>query len=283
MIGKKLNKVFSSKVFFIVFALILSVVLWMYVEINENQDMEKTIEFDSFVFLNEDIFNDRNFFITSMDPENVSLKIECPRLVAKSLDKNTVSLTVDLSKITSEGYTPLSYSVVYPNGVDTSQIRNQTKSVESIAFNVDIRKEREIRVEVPYNGGTASSELLAKAPEFEPQTITVSGPESVISRIRAAVVPIMRERLETTYVDDLPFILVDENDEELDETAVSTLKFSHDRIHVTIPVSTVKTVALTVNYIYGAGATANNIRDVIDPPFVTISGDPDAIADYNSI
>ncbi|MCL1835723.1 MAG: hypothetical protein FWG48_06125 [Oscillospiraceae bacterium] len=285
MIGVKLNRVFSSKPFYIAFSLLVSIVLWMFVEISENRDVpfEIVIDSDYFEFLGEEIFNDRGLVIASTVTRAVTLRGEAPRSVVSKLSNRSVSLTVDLSEIRSEGPAYLEYNIVYPSDVDSSLITRMSPSVGRVALTVDVMHYRDIRVDVIYNGGTSSAEFLAKTPEWSPQVITVYGPEAIVSRIDKAVVPIPRENLATTYNADLSFVLIDNESEELEEAQYNALSFSQDTVHVTVPISMIKDVNLTVELVYGAGATEQNTRVTVHPAFVTVSGDPDAVMDYNSI
>jgi len=283
MIGESLKKIFSSKAFYIVFSLIFAAVLWIYVEINENRPVQHRIEGVQIEYQNEDVFRDRNLVITSRSPQTVTLTVDCSRSVAARLNNRTVTAVVDLQNINSNGSYFQPFTIVYPEGVSTNDISRTTRSVPSIMLSVDILHERQIPVEALYNGGTSSSDFIAETPEFSPQTITVFGPEAVISQIKKAKVPIIRENLSTTLTEDFPFVLIDMDDEELSDDLYESLTFDNDRVKVTVPISLLKEVALHVELVYGAGATAQNTIVSIDPPLISLSGDPEAISDYNSI
>jgi len=139
-----------------------------------------------------------------------------------------------------------------------------------------------VRVDVPYTGGAAEGYLIDQT-EFSPREITVQGPANVVSRVDTARVNVLRENLTTTYTDDLGFTLLDENGDELDESLLSQLSFSDERIHVNIPVRVVKDVALTVDLAYGSGATSSNTIYEVDPPVIIIAGDPEDARDFNTL
>lgn len=282
-VSEMLSRIFSSRVFYIIFSLIISAVLWMYVEINENSPVTHRIDNIPIEFLNEDVFHDRNLVIASISPQTITLTLDCPRSVASRLNSKTVTASVDLANISSNGYYPQPYTIVYPSDVNTDLISRTTRSVGRISMTIDIMHKRDIPVEVSYNGGTSSSEYIAETPDFNPKVITVFGPEAIVSQIERARVPIVRENLSTTYTDDLEFVLIDKDGEELEDSAYAPLTFSQDTIRVTVPISMLKEVSLTVDFVYGAGATQQNTKYVVNPPFITISGDPDAISDVNSI
>ena len=281
MISRVLSKIFSSRVFYIIFSLLIATVLWMYVEINENRSITRSIEGIEIVYLNEDIFRDRDLVISERYPQTVALTIDCPRSVASRLNSRNVTAIVDLANITANGYYSLPYTIEYPADISSDSISRPTRSVEYITMTIDIMHKRDIPVEVIYNGGTASSDYIAEAPEVSPQKITVFGPEAIVSRISRAKVQIVRENLSTTYTDELPFTLIDIDGDEIDD--MSSLTFNQDKVRVTVQINMLKQVALQIELLYGAGATAQNTLVSIDPPFITISGDPEAISDYNNI
>ena len=285
MIRKRLSMIFSSKVFFIVFSVLVSFVLWMYVEINLNQLQQYPARDVKVVRLNEEVLSDRGLLISAMNPETVNFSFECTRSVAQKLNNTPITVEIDLATLdsaTSRGYTTIGYDIVYPAGVDSSQVSIVSRSVSRIMLYIDKIESRQIQVNVPYRGGTAEG-YIQDPIEFSPQTITVSGPAEVVSRVDKARVNIIRENLSSTYTEDLPFTLYDEEGEELDEALRNQLTLSDDTIHVTVPIRVTKEVALTVELNPGSGATRENTVVTIVPPTVLIAGNPDDVRDLNNI
>ena len=283
MLSKALGKVFSSRVFYIIFSLLVSVALWMFVEITENQDLVFDVSNIPVVYRHEDILRDRGMLISSVDPEFVTLRIECPRSLANKLTSRTLAAEIDLSGIRSTGPAELIFQIIYPTGLDQSLISVESRSVERIRLIVDRSIDRTFPVRVNYRGGTASDDLIAETAEYDPQSIIVSGPEEVISKIDHIYVPIPRENLSSTLKADLGFVLMDENGDELEQSLLDSLTLNHDTVRVTIPIRQMKEVPLAVELIHGAGTSWQNVSVSIDPPRVRLSGDPDAIKDFNSI
>ena len=282
MIRKTLNRIFSSKAFYIVFSLLVSISLWMYVEITENQMVQHEVTNVPVVRVNEDLLSDRNLLITDMRPESIALTFECPRSVAAKLTKDSLSAVIDLSTITQRGPATLAYEINYPQGVDEEASGTPGRTVSRIQLYIDRISSKPIRVDVPYTGGAAEG-FLCDPPEFSPRDITVFGPAEILSGIETARVQINREKLTATYSYDLPFILLDRDDNEIDEDLLTNLTYSEDLIHVTIPVRAIKEIALTVDFVYGSGATPQNTTFTADPPMITIAGDPEDLRDFNSL
>ena len=282
MVRGTLNKIFSSKAFYIVFSLLVSIALWMYVEITLNQIRRYEITGVPVVHLNQEVLGDRNLMVTNVRPDTVDLTFMCSQSVASRLTKDTLSVEIDLANITQTGFNPVRHRIVYPANVDEDLIEDVSSSVGWITVNIDRLSSRNIRVEAPYRGG-ADEGYMTDTPDYGPREITVKGPAEVLFEIEVARVQIVRENLTTTLEDDFPFILFDRNGEELDESLLSQLTFSDDLIHVTVPVRATKEVALSVICFYGSGATEHNTSITIDPPMITIAGDPEDIRDYNSL
>ncbi|MCL2124380.1 MAG: CdaR family protein [Oscillospiraceae bacterium] len=282
MVRDGLRKIFSSRVFYIIFSIVVSIALWMYVEINENQLQQITVSNVQVVRQNVDLLSDRGFLIASMTPETVELKFECSRSVASKLNNTTLSVNIDLAGITSRGNATLGYEIIYPNGITADMAGLISSSVGRISLYVDRMETRHISVDVPYKGG-AAEDYIQDPPEFSPQTITVSGPTDVVARVSVARVNIARENLSSTYTDDLPFVLLDENGLEFEEALRGQLTSSDETIHVSVPIRMLKEVVLTAEFNYGAGATSQNTRYTVDPPTVTIAGNVEDIRDFNNI
>ena len=282
MIREKLGKIFSSRVFYIVFSILVSFALWMFVEINENQMQRFTVNYVPIVRQNEELLTDRGLLIGALNPETVSFTFESPRSVETKLTNTTLSVVIDLAGITSRGSTSLSYDIEYPSDLDINSLNIVSRSVSRISLYIDRLDTKSVPVNVVYDGGTAEN-YIQDSPVFSPQSITVSGPADVVSQVGTARVYVIRENLASTYTDDLNFVLYDERGDRLDESLLDTLTVSEETIHVSIPIRMVKTVNLAVDFIYGSGATLQNTMYSIEPATIMVAGDPEDLRDFNTL
>jgi len=111
----------------------------------------------------------------------------------------------------------------------------------------------------------------------------VSGPNEVVSQISEARVTVFRENLASTLTDTFDFVLLDDNKKEFDHDTLALLETSHESINVKIPVKQMKDITLTVDFTYGAGSSEQNTSWDIKPPYITVTGDPEVLRDFNSI
>jgi len=280
---KILNKIFSSKAFFIVFALFAAIALWMYVTITDVEVQTRTVDHIQFNFSNEDILRGRGLLIIDREPYDLSLTFEAPLNVLSHLNQASVSATVDLINVTDTGLITLDYDIVFPDDVDQNNVLITEESRTQVTLTVDRLSVATIPVVVDHDGSTAAEDLVALSPEFEPQFITVEGPQEILSRIEFARVPVIRENLATTHVDDLSFYFVDIYEDELSEDELDALTTDIDLVHVTIPVIQIRDVQLQVHLIYGAGASEENTNVTITPQYITISGAPEAVREITHV
>ena len=283
MLKERLSKI-STKVFYIAFAVIVSVALWFYVEITENSVQRNEVREIEIVYRNEDVLRNKGMLIASRVTEYITLTFEGPRSdMSKLAAPGAVTVEVDLANILSVGPVALNYDIILPQTINSSAVKIIGSSASRITLIVDRILERPVQVRVNYTGGTASDELIAESPEFDPQMISVRGPEEIISRIYYVYVPIIIENLSTTYTDDLEFLLFDENGEELDSSLRDSIEFSQETIRVTIPVREVKDIPLDVILSHGTGTSDANTAYRITPEVIKLSGDPEVIHDINVI
>ena len=282
MIGDLLNRVFTSKVFYIAFSLLVAFSLWLFIEIAHAH--EDTITLDVPVqIVGEDILRSRDLFISGFSPEYVTLTFDASRTGAAALSRGPLVVEIDVSRITASGMTSIEHEIIYPDGFDQRQATLASRSVSRITLNIDRLISKRILVEAPYLGGTASDDLMVDPVIIDPPEIIVSGPEEVLSRISVAFVEILMENLTTTYIEDLPFILLDENGEPLDLELYEQLFFRDETVRVTVPVRMIREIPLTVDFFHGAGTTNENLNVTIEPATIILVGDPDAFKDLTHI
>ena len=282
MIKEKLKKI-STRIFYVIFAVVVSIALWLYVEITENEIQTREISNIEILFKNEDILHDRGLLKTSYTPETLTFTIMAPRSdINRLAAQGALTVEVDLANISSGGTHFLAFEINLPQGVSRNILDNIFMSASRITVTFDRVLDRQIPVRVNYTGGTASGEYMVEAIEFDPHFITVWGPETVVSRIDHIWVPIFRENLSTTFADDLEFVLIDSEGEVLDDELLNSLRFSQETVWVTIPIKEIKDIPLLVMLSHGASTSDANTQWRTDPVIVKVSGDPEAIRELNS-
>ena len=275
-----IDKLIKSKTFYIVISCIASVILWMYVASYENTTQSVTLTGLEVKYIGgEDILQDRNLLVTDKDMQDVTLSLLVKRSLVSQLTKDTVHVSVDLRDIRNSGEFDKIYIITYDN-VDEEDVIVTRRVPEYMKVNIE---RMDVNPEVVVKGvfdGTVADGYMREPIVYSPETIEVSGPESVISRIAYAKVVIDRENLTRTVSGVVEFTLVDKDGQIVESSEITT---SVDEIEYMIPIVKVKDVGLTVNLLSGGGATEDNAVVRIEPSTITLSGDAELLNSINQL
>lgn len=275
-----MKKIYNSKAFWMIVSLLASLAIWVYVTSVETDESKTTFRGVKVELVGEDILRDsKNLVVTDMDTSTVTVEVVGPRRIIGSLSSAQLVAQVDVSKLSRAAYTSQQYTIVYPDGTDTSKLSENRRTPETINFMVSAQTSKSIQVRGSFDGSLAEG-YTAEMPVFEPSTITITGSEAYLKDVEYAWVTFSKENVDSTYSVETGFTLMDANNEPCSTTGIS---FSTDVVTATLPLLTLKEVNLDVNIIEGAGATKANTKITIDPVSVTLAGDSALLAGMNKI
>ncbi len=275
-----MKKIYNSKAFWMIVSLLASLAIWVYVTSVETDESKTTFRGIKVELVGEDILRDsKNLVVTDMDTSTVTVEVVGPRRIIGSLSSDQLVAQVDVSKLSRAAYTSQQYTIVYPDGTDTSKLSENRRTPETINFMVSAQTSKSIQVRGSFDGSLAEG-YTAEMPVFEPSTITITGSEAYLKDVEYAWVTFSKENVDSTYSVETGFTLMDANNEPCSTTGIS---FSTDVVTATLPLLTLKEVNLDVNIIEGAGATKANTKITIDPVSVTLAGDSALLAGMNKI
>lgn len=276
----RMKKIYNSKAFWMIVSLLASLAIWVYVTSVETDESKTTFRGVKVELVGEDILRDsKNLVVTDMDTSTVTVEVVGPRRIIGSLSSDQLVAQVDVSKLSRTAYTSQQYTIVYPDGTDTSKLSESRRTPETINFMVSAQTSKSIQVRGSFDGSLAEG-YTAEMPVFEPSTITITGSEAYLKDVEYAWVTFGKENVDSTYSVETGFTLMDANNEPCSTTGIS---FSTDVVTATLPLLTLKEVNLDVNIIEGAGATKANTKITIDPVSVTLAGDSSLLAGMNKI
>ncbi len=276
----RMKKIYNSKAFWMIVSLLASLAIWVYVTSVETDESKTTFRGVKVELVGEDILRDsKNLVVTDMDTSTVTVEVVGPRRIIGSLSSDQLVAQVDVSKLSRAAYTSQQYTIVYPDGTDTSKLSESRRTPETINFMVSAQTSKSIQVRGSFDGSLAEG-YTAEMPVFEPSTITITGSEAYLKDVEYAWVTFGKENVDSTYSVETGFTLMDANNEPCSTTGIS---FSTDVVTATLPLLTLKEVNLDVNIIEGAGATKANTKITIDPVSVTLAGDSALLAGMNKI
>ena len=275
-----LVKIYNNKLFWLVLSLAVSIAFWTYVTSQETDDYRRTFRGVKIELYGEDILkNSRNLVITDLDISTVTLEITGPRRIVAALDSSDLKARVDVSKLTIASYTSQTYSIVFPDGIDTTNITVNSKTPETVNFMVSSLISKTIQVRGSFDGSVAENRT-AEMPSFEPSTITVTGPESYVRNVSYAWVTFGAENIDTTYSVEVGYTLMNDRGEACDLTG---LTMSDETVLATLKLLELKDVPLSLNLIYGAGASESNTIVSIEPAYISLAGDSAILSTIDTV
>ena len=123
---------------------------------------------------------------------------------------------------------------------------------------------------------------IANRMTVAPETIDIVGPESVIKQVAYAQAVFSETNLTGSTSVDTPVVLMDTNDEPV---SMDNITLSSETVTLSMQVNMLKNIPLTVNFVYGAGTTADNntVSYKIEPASVELSGDTAVLQELESI
>lgn len=268
-----MNKLKNSNLFFAVLSLLAAVILWLYVDLVNQPDIEQDINNIPVVFEGEETLEENGLMILHNGQETVDLTIRARRAVLYNLNRSNIVITVKVDTINSTGSKSLGYTINYPNTVTSSDVSVIDRSVYSVEVEVARLTSKRIPIQGEFAGSLAEG-YQAGAFSFDPRQIVVSGEESLVESIDHAHVVLSEHNLSAAYTGELPYVLVDKNGAAVD---TRNLKCDVERVNVTFPVVILKEIPLTVDFTPGGGITEEmiqqNVTWFLTPPQITVSGE----------
>lgn len=275
-----MRKIYNSRAFWAVVSLLASLVIWVYVTSIQADEFTHTFHNVRLELVGEDVLREsKNMVITDLETDTVTVELVGPRRIVASWDSSDLVARVDVSKLSRSAYTSQSFYISYPDGTESSTITVNRKIPDTVSFFVSPLSNKTIQVRGSFDGSLAEG-FTAETPVFEPNSITVSGPEAYIKNINHAWVSFGQDNVSSTYKVDTGFVLMDENGEQC---STAGLSFSEDIITATLPILMVKDVPLSIDLIEGSGATKANTKVKIEPESITLAGDSAILSGMNRI
>lgn len=245
--------------------------LWLYVITTVNPDYEDTIYDIPVVLANESALNEHGLMLDMEKTPTVTLKLSGNRSDITKLDNSNITLVADLSKIYDAGEQQVSYSISFPGEIPNNSIEILSKSTgDFITLKIVERKSKEVPVALAYSGAVPEGFRTDKeSMTLNPQTVTVTGPASVVDQITQAVVAVDLTGKTETITESCTYTLCNEAGEAVDSEKITT---DVAEVELSLKIQRYKEITLKLNVTSGGGATAENTQIDINPKTIQVSG-----------
>lgn len=278
--NQKLNEIYNSKLFWMIFSLLASVLLWAYITSIDSNEQSWTYRGIPVVFSGEDVLEDRGLIISDVDVSSVTVTITGNRRELGKFTATDLAAVVNVSNISQPNENSRAYEIQFPNGVNHKNF-TITYYPENINFTVEKETSKVVEVRGMFNGSSAEGYVVESgAMKFEPSTLTIYGTAEELAKISYARVTIDGDNIDRTIHENRPYTYMNANDEEV---TVKNVSSDVDTVATTLPVNMLKELELSVDILPGGGANVNNCKVKISPEKITLSGDSEELSTMNKL
>lgn len=274
-----MNKWFSQKWFYRLIALIFTLLLFFYVNIDQGNSTRQNGIYSASMLATKTAnitvplqinANNERYFITGY-PQKVRVKLEGPNsLVTQTINTQRFQIVANLNKLgigkhrvtlTQEG---LNKSLTY------------TIEPKTIEVNIQLRETRNFPIQVNYNKASIANGYMAREPQLSQRYVEVSGARSEINRISAIIANIPLERNTNNTVNvNVPLQAVDSYGNTVSAIILPS------NVRITLPVvKNSKKVSLNP---VATNADGKNVELSCSPTTVSVFGAQSALSQLNQL
>ena len=278
-----ISRLLDSHLFWAAFSLCAALVMWIYYTSNYGATRTQTFYGVEVTFLGQDAMRDtRSLVVSAQDTTTVNVTLTGTRRDISQLTSSDLKAVVNLSNVNMAGYRTMSYSISYPAAVNQANIREGMKSPSTIGMQISKLSTKSMPVTGVFTGTTPEGYMVDSTEMvFDPANVTFTGPEEELEQISAVQMTVDRDDVSASFSAVGSYVLLDADGAPLEFEDVQS---DTESVSVTVPVSTIKEVALDVTIIDGGGATAEkNVVKHIEPATITVAGDAATLDGLNSI
>lgn len=269
-------------------AILMAIALWFIVVAN-NDDLMRTYTIANIpiTYTNEDTLeSDYGLRLIEGQDQMVTVKVTGPYASLSSLTTNDIQVRVNLANFQKPGTYTINTSSQSTNCtliVNSSSVRESEISTPNsfqIVIDEVITKEVPVTIQVD---GTPSTGYMYDDPEGEQDSVSVTGPKTVVNQIRKATAVVPAEDstglTKTTSV-LASFTFLDEKNQPVDQTHLTSEPNDYS---VTIPVYAVAELPLIINLISSDTVDKNSVKATIDPQEIAVYGAEEVISKLTAI
>lgn len=282
--GEK-SKITESRLFWAFLSVLVAFLIWVYYTNNYAASMSKTFYNVDVVYSGEEAMRDsQNLVVSQMDTEKVNVTLTGNRREISKLSAEDIKAVVNLYSVTREGYRTMSYSISYPTSVNSSGIKVSNQTPQTVGLYISKLSTKVVDVVGTFEGTVLEGYAVdSTRMSFDPATVTLVGPEEILSQIDKAHVLVSREDVSSSFTVTANYTFINAEGESV-ETDQAEIQTDTENIVTTVPISMKKEVSLGVTLIDGGGAVGNeNVIVEVKPSTITIAGDAETLESINSL
>lgn len=206
----------GRKIVTLLIAAAAAVLLWLYVVTSVAPEATARINSIPVTIDGSIILEERGLIITKRNTTAVSLEVSASRSDLSKLNASSIRISADASKIRSPGDYELSYTVIFPDTVNTGDIDILRKSTNRVGVTVEKLEKKTLALSTHWENSVQDGYIAELASAvIEPAEVTLVGPENEISQITEARVSFDLASRNETVFETVPIAFLNKDGEEV--------------------------------------------------------------------
>ena len=263
----------ANKILYVVLSLLLAIIFWLYVDTANGNTMRRPFANVPVDFIGaEDTLPSRGLMLASGGDATLDLTISGPRSVISNLRPGDIRAQVNLTSINATGTYSLNWTPSTPDNVNNSDITIEKYSRQTVTVQVTALYSKEVPVSVDVIGKVEEPYVyMADRVVKEPAVLTLSGLQDNVDQAASARVVVDITDATDTIQQEYSYELLDADGNVLE---VQDVRFSDQKVNVTVPIFMMKTLDLKVDFKESPGSRLASVSWKLEPDTITVTGDP---------
>lgn len=271
----------KNKILAVFFSLLVAAGIWVYVITVENPESSAPFYNVPVVLEGESLLNERGLMLVGGKESTVTLELYGNRKYLNKLKSSDITVLADLTKIYGPGDQVLPYDVSLPGYIPDNSVQVQTRKPDGIPVEVDRRVTKSVDVYADYKGSVPEDFIVDKEHVvFSSPTVTVTGPEAVVSKIATARIDVDLSQRNESISENFRYSLCNRQGQPVDAALVTT---NMEEIRMELRIQRRKEIKLSVHVVDGGGATRETSTIQIEPKTIWVSGNDLALSGLDTL
>lgn len=263
------------KVIYMVLAILVSLVMWLFVNLGGgNGSPRTTTQWYTDIpieYIRENTLTDKGLMLLEDSTDTtVDMKVEGTYWALANLKEEDIRVTVDLASISISGRQSINYNYTLSASNFDNTLKVKERAPINVYVNIAELHSKDIPVFCEVAGNVAEG-CFAGQLQMSHTELSIRGQKQDVEPVAyAKAVLDIGEDAGTTVSQVMTYQLYDRNDQPIANPAI---RATVDEIHVVLPISINKELKLTMNFIESPGIRAQNCDYSIQPETIMVSGD----------
>ena len=257
-------------------SVVIGILLWCYVVTFIYPDTEGEFKVTVDLSGQQEQIDELGLNIIGESSQEVTVKVRGQRYLIATIEPEDLNVTASLDKVDGPG----SYALNLSGESEGLEFLSISPSTLNVKF--DVFSTKTLPVEVKLNALSIPEGYIAEDQVISPSSVTVSGPDEVLSQIERCVLEsTFNAPLQRTTVIEGAVTLLDKNDREV---VSDHIDLSTDEVSLTLPVLKIKELPFTVKFInLPDGMSEDDLSFSLSSNTLEIAGPADQVERHSEL